>query len=143
MRIASAPIDMSPPPAEGDGLENPLRAIIVVNSPSVPDGDMDERMLDTVQTFDEVEAFFDEFDAKVAEPNKDHIKYEVGSDGLVVFVVDSAALKATVLKFIDAFTDSVADKEEDVVKPVQKRAKPEQAESGKETPGETAEEKGE
>ncbi|KAM9915391.1 hypothetical protein OXX59_010555, partial [Metschnikowia pulcherrima] len=43
---------------ETGDLDNPLRAIIVVNSPDVPEGEMEERMLDGVQTFEEVDAFF-------------------------------------------------------------------------------------
>lgn len=93
----------------GDGLDNPLRAIVVVNSPESPEGEMEERMLDAIQAFDEVEAFFDKFDETVAIPNEEHIKYEVGSDGLVIFVVDSMDLQAKVLKFIDDFSNQVDD----------------------------------
>lgn len=107
----------------GDGLDNPLRAIIVVNTPDVPDGDMQERMLDSIQTFEEVEAFFDKFDADVAYPNEDHIKYEVGSDGLVVFVVDLMPLKDEVLKFIDRFVSDLGDALEDDVEVTSKKAK--------------------
>lgn len=105
-----------------EGLENPLRAIIVVNSPNVPDGDMEERMLDNIQTFDEVDKFFDTFDEKIAYPNKDHIKYEVGSDGLVVFVVDLNKLKDEVVEFIDDFvTEFENDQEDEVVVKKQKK----------------------
>lgn len=104
-----------------DGLDNPLRAIVVVNLPDVPEGDMQERMLDSIQTFEEVENFFDKFDEKVAYPNEDHIKYEVGSDGLVVFVVDSMKMKDDVLKFIDDFEEVIDNNTEDVV--VTKKAK--------------------
>lgn len=103
-----------------DGLDNPLRAIIVVNSTDVPDGDMEERMLDSIQTFDEVDKFFDTFDEKVAYPNENHIKYEVGSDGLVVFVVDLKKLQEEVLKFIDTF---VADFDEQLVDDLEGTAK--------------------
>ncbi|WPK25019.1 hypothetical protein PUMCH_002318 [Australozyma saopauloensis] len=88
---------------EGEGLDNPLRAIVVVNSPESPEGEMEERMLDAIQAFDEVESFFDKFDEEVAVPNEEHIKYEVGSDGLVIFVVDSLAIQEKVLKFLDDF----------------------------------------
>lgn len=98
---------------EDDGLENPMRAIVVVNSPDVPEGEMEERMLDCVQTFDEVDLFFDKFDEDVALPNESHIKYEVGLDGLVVIIVDSKRLKETVLKFIDDFAAEVADAAKD------------------------------
>lgn len=94
---------------EGD-LDNPLRAIIVVNSQDSPEGDMEERMLDGVQTIDEVDSFFDKFDDKIAFPNEEHIKYEVGSDGLVVFVVDSLKLKGEVIAFLDAFVKEKNEK---------------------------------
>ncbi|KAM9894052.1 hypothetical protein OXX79_008952 [Metschnikowia pulcherrima] len=93
---------------ETGDLDNPLRAIIVVNSPDVPEGEMEERMLDGVQTFEEVDAFFDKFDEKIAFPNEEHIKYEVGSDGLVVFVVDSSKLKSDVIAFLDQFAKEKA-----------------------------------
>lgn len=98
---------------EDDGLENPMRAIVVVNSPEVPEGEMEERMLDCVQTFDEVDKFFDKFDEEVAMPNEGHIKYEVGSDGLVVIIVDTKELKDTVLKFVDDFAALVGDEAKD------------------------------
>lgn len=111
--MASEEIDI-PRPADGDdGLENPMRAVVVVNSPDLPEGEMDERMLDCVQTFDEVDQFFDKFDEEVAVPNEDHIKYEVGSDGLVVIIVDLRKLKETVLAFIDKFAAEVGDSEKD------------------------------
>lgn len=108
-------IDIPSLKEEHQGLDNPLRAIIVVNSPDVPDGEMEERMLDNIQTFDEVDKFFDTFDDKIAYPNKDHIKYEVGSDGLVVFVVDLNKLKVEVLEFIDKFLTEFEDEQEDEV----------------------------
>lgn len=96
-----------------EGLDNPLRAIIVVNSKSVPEGEMEERMLDQIQTFEEVEAFFDKFDEAVAYPNEDHIKYEVGSDGLVIFVVDSLELKSKVMRFLDDLEEGKESKDGD------------------------------
>lgn len=102
-------VDIPSHERHGDGLDNPLRAIVVVNSPESPEGEMEERMLDAIQAFDEVEAFFDKFDEAVAIPNEEHIKYEVGSDGLVIFVVDSKDLQAKVLKFIDDFSNQVDD----------------------------------
>lgn len=100
-------IDIPHHETHGEGLDNPLRAIVVVNAPEAPEGEMEERMLDAIQAFDEVEDFFDKFDETVAIPNEGHIKYEVGSDGLVIFVVDSLVLQATVLKFIDDFSNGV------------------------------------
>ncbi|ODV81257.1 DUF1892-domain-containing protein, partial [Suhomyces tanzawaensis NRRL Y-17324] len=85
-------------------LENPLRAIIVVNSPENPDGDMEERLLDSIQSFDDMNQFFDNFDEKIAIPNEGHIKYEVGSDGLVVIVVDNLELRNKALEFMDDYT---------------------------------------
>lgn len=108
------PIDIKAPehPDQTD-LDNPLRAVIIVNSPSVPEGSMDERLLDTVQSFDDMNDFFDEFDESIAVPNEGSIKYEVGSDGLVVIVLDSVDLKDKVLAWIDdyiiRFQDSLED----------------------------------
>lgn len=100
---------------EHEDLDNPLRAIVVVNTPDVPEGEMEERMLDNIQTFDEVEKFFDTFDEKVAYPNEGHLKYEVGSDGLVIFVVDSTKLKDEVLSFLDKFVTEFENTIEDDV----------------------------
>ncbi|EEQ37015.1 hypothetical protein EJF18_11168 [Clavispora lusitaniae] len=108
-------IDIPTRPEGHEGLDNPLRAIVVVNSPDVPDGDMEERMLDCIQTFDEVDKFFDAFDEKVAYPNENHIKYEVGSDGLVVVVVDTLKLRDEVLKFIDGYVAEFGDELDDEV----------------------------
>lgn len=90
------------PPEE---LDNPLRIVLIVNSPDVPDGELQERLMDYVQSMEDVDKFFNEFDEKVALPNEGHIKYEVGSDGLVVIVVDSGELKASTLKFIDEYNE--------------------------------------
>lgn len=108
------PIDIKAPEHQDQtDLDNPLRAIIIVNSPSVPEGSMDERLLDTVQSFDDMNDFFDEFDESIAVPNEGSIKYEVGSDGLVVIVLDSVDLKDKVLAWIDdyiiRFQDSLED----------------------------------
>lgn len=103
--------------AEDEALDNPLRAIVVVNAPG-NDGDMEERMLDLIQTIDEVNNFFDAFDDNVAYPNEGHLKYEVGSDGLVVVVADSPALHQKVLKYIDDYVSS-----EGTQKTLSKRAK--------------------
>lgn len=108
----SEPIDIEIPQHIQDQgeLDNPLRAIIVVNSPSVPEGEMEERLLDSIQSFDDMNDFFDKFDENVAIPNEGHIKYEVGSDGLVVFVVDSTDLKNESLKWIDQYVTNFEDK---------------------------------
>jgi len=94
-----------PPHLEEQGeLDNPLRAIIVVNSADSPEGDMEEALLDSVQSFDDMNEFFDKFDENIAIPNEDHIKYEVGSDGLVVIVVDSVSLRDKALKFMEDYS---------------------------------------
>lgn len=95
--------DEIPQFADSDELDYPLRVIIVVNSTENPAGEMEERLLDTVRTMGDMNGFFDEFDEKVAIPNKDHIKYEVGSDGLVVIIVDNAELQESALKFMDEY----------------------------------------
>lgn len=90
-----------------DELDNPLRVAILVNSPEIPDGDFQERLMDYVQTMEEVDEFFDSFDSKICIPNEEHIKYEVGSDGLVVIVVDSKQLSGQVIQFIDDYNDKM------------------------------------
>lgn len=110
------PIDIKAPEHQDQSdLDNPLRAIIVVNSPSVPEGSMDERLLDTVQSFDDMNDFFDKFDESIAIPNEGSIKYEVGSDGLVVIVLDSVELKDKVLAWIDEYILKFQDSLEDNV----------------------------
>ena len=88
---------------EQDELDYPLRVIIVINSPSHPDGEMEERNMDSIQSFTAMNDFFDNFDEQIAIPNEGHIKYEVGSDGLVVIIVDSLKLRDSALTFIDGF----------------------------------------
>lgn len=111
--MGDEPIDIPTHHSDFDELDNPLRAVIVVNSPDVPEGEMDERLLDEIQTFDEVTGFFDKFDEEVALKNEDHIKYEVGSDGLVVIVVDLKELKQTVLRFMDDFSSDLGNSVDD------------------------------
>ncbi|KAK6464423.1 hypothetical protein DFJ63DRAFT_71653 [Scheffersomyces coipomensis] len=97
---------------DGD-LDNPLRVLVVINVPEGSEketsnssihGEMEERLLDNVQSFKAMNEFFDDFDDKIAYPNEGHIKYEVGSDGLVVIVVDNIELRNKVLSFMDKFT---------------------------------------
>ncbi|EGV62796.1 hypothetical protein PSN45_000859 [Yamadazyma tenuis] len=114
--VDTQPIDIVVPDTpltnENDHLEeldNPLRIITLINSPDVPEGDLQERLMDYVQTMDEVDGFFNEFDETVAVPNDGHIKYEVGSDGLVVIVIDSTELRDEVLKFIDGYNDRMIE----------------------------------
>lgn len=108
--VESSPIDIPTEFEKPEELENPLRVAILVNSPDVPDGDFQERLMDYVQSMEEVDAFFDTFDAKVCIPNEEHIKYEVGSDGLVVIVVDSMKLSEEVIQFIDDYNDKMINK---------------------------------
>ena len=112
-------------PVDADGeLDNPLRAIIVFQKEGETSGDMEERLLDSVQSFEAMNSFFDQFDETIAIPNEDHIKYEVGSDGLVVVIVDSQQLLDKTLKFFDSYstdgsgenTDGVEESEEDTPK---------------------------
>lgn len=96
---------------EGDELDNPLRAIIVVNAPEAPEGEMEERLLDNIQSFEDMNTFFDNFDETIAIPNDGHIKYEVGSDGLVVIVVDNLELRDKALKFMDEYSSKEPEDE--------------------------------
>ena len=103
-----------PPHLQEQGeLENPLRAIIVVNSAESPEGDMEEALLDGVQSFDDMNEFFDKFDETIAIPNEEHIKYEVGSDGLVVIVVDSLSLRDKALKFMEDYSIKIEGKNQE------------------------------
>lgn len=88
-------------------LDNPLRIVIVINSSEKLDGDLQQRLMDYVQTMDEVDEFFNEFDDAIAIPNDGHIKYEVGSDGLVVIMVDTIELRDLALKFIDEYNEKL------------------------------------
>lgn len=97
----------------GEELDHPLRAIIVVNAPGEKEGDMEERLLDGIQSFDEMNDFFDKFDDTIALPNEGHIKYEVGSDGLVVIVVDNKELREKALEFFDEYTVKKGDDEDE------------------------------
>ncbi|KAG7192709.1 uncharacterized protein KQ657_001492 [Scheffersomyces spartinae] len=96
---------------EMEALDNPLRVIIVVQAEDVPDGDMEERMLDQIQLFEDMNQFFDTFDEQIAVPNESHIKYEVGLDGLVVIVVDTLELRDKALKFMDDYNSEITQPE--------------------------------
>ncbi|CUM65388.1 uncharacterized protein PRCAT00003024001 [Priceomyces carsonii] len=102
---------------ENSDLDNPMRVVIVINSTSHPDGEYEEKLVDSIQSFEQMNNFFDSFDESVALPNEGHIKYEVGSDGLVVIVVDSLELKHKALEFIDTYiTEDAKDSDEQVSK---------------------------
>ncbi|CCE81771.1 Piso0_002443 [Millerozyma farinosa CBS 7064] len=96
---------------EQGGLDNPLRAIIVHKPNGKDEGEMEEAMLDSVQTFDEVDAFFDKFDQEIAMPNQDKIKYEVGSDGLVVIIAETVEVKNSILEFIEKYVTAKSNRE--------------------------------
>lgn len=108
---------------EGEDLDNPLRVIIVINSPDHPEGEMEERLLDSIQSFDDVNAFFDSFDESIAIPNTGHIKYEVGSDGLVVVVVDNLELRNKALVFMDDYRSQLKTSETEDTEAASKRSK--------------------
>lgn len=111
-------------------LDNPLRAIIVVNHNNDKDNDMEEALLDCVQSFDEVNRFFDKFDEAIAIPNEEHIKYEVGSDGLVIIIVDTVDLRRQTLEFITKYADDhkedISDDEENAREKSSKKSRTQQ-----------------
>lgn len=97
--------------------DNEFRILILANSSvsgneegstkvSVEESDMEEILVRAVRTLNDVNEFFDNFDAKIAEPNDGHLKYEVGSDGLCVVLVDTIELKNKVVEFVNQFMDS-------------------------------------
>lgn len=117
--------DFVPEVHSDEELENPMRVVMVINSPDHPEGDMEERLLDAIQSFKDMNTFFDKFDEEIAIPNEGHIKYEVGSDGLVVIVVDNLTLQEKALKFLDDWVtvDKVDQDEEEVENGPSKKAR--------------------
>ncbi|CAX40157.1 conserved hypothetical protein [Candida dubliniensis CD36] len=94
------------PVIEQEELDNPLRIILVIDHPENKESnEMEERLLDSIQSFKQMDQFFDKFDETIAIPNESHIKYEVGSDGLVVIIVDNLKLRDEVLVFIDGYNE--------------------------------------
>lgn len=90
-----------------EDLDNPLRIILVIDHPENKElNEMEERLLDSIQSFKQMDLFFDKFDENIAMPNESHIKYEVGSDGLVVIIGDNLKLRDEVLTFIDGYTNN-------------------------------------
>lgn len=61
---------------------------------------IDEFILQGLHSIDAVNDLFDAFDSEIAYPNEGHIKYEVGSDGLCVIIVDNEPLKKLVVDFV-------------------------------------------
>lgn len=80
-------------------------------SVSVEESDMEELLIRQVRTLNDVNEFFDEFDSVVAVPNEGHLKYEVGSDGLCVVLVDSVGLKEKVVAFVRKYMQKHDDAE--------------------------------
>lgn len=127
--------DGARPAADETVFDNEFRILVLANSSmsvakqgdgdsaavSVEESDMEELLVRQVRTLDDVNEFFDEFDSTVAVPNEGHLKYEVGSDGLCVVLVDSVSLKDAVVQFVQQYMekhggdgdgdgDAVADK---------------------------------
>ncbi|GMM32095.1 hypothetical protein DAMA08_048400 [Martiniozyma asiatica (nom. inval.)] len=73
------------------------------NDVEVTTDNVDEFLMDSLDSMDAINNFFDSFDSKIAYPNEGHIKYEVGSDGLCVVIVDSDLVKKAVTEFIESF----------------------------------------
>lgn len=108
--------------------DNEFRILVLANSSmstgdeggasiSVEQSDMEEILVRAVRTLDDVNEFFDDFDANIAEPNDGHLKYEVGSDGLCVVLVDTVDLKNKVVEFVNKFMEShKVDDAKDIVK---------------------------
>ncbi|ODQ82766.1 hypothetical protein BABINDRAFT_159279 [Babjeviella inositovora NRRL Y-12698] len=85
-------------------LDNPISIMLVWENPDKEEGnEMTDIALPGVQTFQEMNDFFDQFDEVVAIPNEGNIKYDVGSDGLVVIVVQTPEIRLQVTEFIDKF----------------------------------------
>lgn len=96
--------------------EDEFRVLVLANSSvsadengdtkvSIEQSDMEEILLRQVRTLDDVNEFFDDFDAKIAQPNDGHLKYEVGSDGLCVVLVDNVKLKDAVVEYINNYIE--------------------------------------
>jgi hypothetical protein len=104
--------------------DNEFRILVLANSSispnaeddtsvSVEQSDMEELLVRPVRTMEDVNEFFDAFDSTIAEPNEGHIKYEVGSDGLCVVLVDDVKLKDAVVTFVQKFIDAHPEKAEE------------------------------
>ncbi|RCK58949.1 hypothetical protein Cantr_07600 [Candida viswanathii] len=104
----------SNPILDQEDLDNPLRIILVVDHPENKESnEMEERLLDLIQSFKQMDSFFDRFDETIAVPNESHIKYEVGSDGLVVIIVDNLKLRDEVLRFVDGYAEGEQEEDEE------------------------------
>ncbi|QPG75313.1 hypothetical protein FOA43_002665 [Brettanomyces nanus] len=74
---------------------------------SVEQADMKGKLLEGIHTFTGINKFFDEFDRKIAYPNEGSLKYDVGSDGFIVIVVERDQLRKEVGDFIDDYLKNV------------------------------------
>ncbi|VEU22891.1 DEKNAAC103977 [Brettanomyces naardenensis] len=102
---------------QDDNLDYDFRVLVLEqkndsNSDGTVDVDVEQsemkgKLLEGIRTFSGINRFFDEFDTKIAYPNEESIKYDVGSDGFIVILVKSAALKAKVVEFIDDYLKSL------------------------------------
>lgn len=100
-------------PQLDEELDYPLRIVLVTDDPKSKESEMEEILLDRITSFRMMNVFFDAFDDAVAVPNEGHIKYEVGSDGLVVIIVDSTKLKDDAVKFIDDYAKELEQEKEE------------------------------
>lgn len=100
-------------PQLDEELDYPLRIVLVTDDPKSKESEMEEILLDRITSFRVMNVFFDAFDDAVSVPNEGHIKYEVGSDGLVVIIVDSTKLKDDAVKFIDDYAKELEQEKEE------------------------------
>ncbi|ODV97797.1 hypothetical protein PACTADRAFT_73477 [Pachysolen tannophilus NRRL Y-2460] len=103
--MSSEQLDDSPElhQPENDQLDHDFRIMLVVQSKDIPEGEMEELTLQDINTFTAMNKFFDSFDEEICLKNEKNIKYDVGSDGLIVVLVDNRKLKDEVSKFIEAY----------------------------------------
>ncbi|ODV86190.1 hypothetical protein CANARDRAFT_27450 [[Candida] arabinofermentans NRRL YB-2248] len=94
-------------------LTQPFNTSTSDNSINVEQSQLEERILSNITTFTKVNEFFDNFDELIAYPNQSQIKYDVGSDGMCVVVVDNDDMKGKVLEFIDQYLITLSEKDKD------------------------------
>lgn len=91
--------------------ENDFRVLVLVHKTdgsdqqdiTVDQSEAKGKLLRGIHTFDGINIFFDSFDEHIAYPNEGSIKYDVGSDGFIVVIVDTQDLRKKVLDFIDDY----------------------------------------
>lgn len=96
-----------------DELDHPMKVLAVLKTDDSPEGSLEERLVAGIRTHGAMNDFFDDFDEKIAIPNEGHIKYEVGSDGLVVILADNEELFDKVVKFIDDVSAKLEEEDEE------------------------------